>query len=134
METDVTGTAQTASEQGHEALERIFHEPSRLAIMSALCAAERGLAFVELRDACRLTDGNLNRHLKVLEEAGAVRIDKRFVDNKPRTTVRISAAGLSRFQEYLEALSLVLKQAQQALPSEAGAARSRAHGALPVRA
>lgn len=130
----MTGTTRNASEQGHEALERIFHEPSRLAIMSSLCASERGLAFVELRDACRLTDGNLNRHLKVLEEAGAVRIDKRFVDNKPRTTVRISAAGLSRFQEYLAALSVVLKQAQQSLPNEARAARGRIHSGLPVKA
>ncbi len=118
----------------NERLERVFHEPSRLAILSALCAAERGLPFVELRDVCRLTDGNLNRHLKVLEEAGTVRIDKRFVGNKPRTTVRISAEGLRRFQEYLAALSLVLKQAQQSLPSEAGETRNRVHGGLPARA
>lgn len=112
-------TTDADTERAHETLERIFHEPSRLAIMSALCAAERGLPFVELRDACRLTDGNLSRHLTALEEAGAIRIAKAFVSGKPRTTIRISAEGLRRFQEYLAALTVILKQAQQALPQEA---------------
>ena len=53
-----------------DALERLFHEPSRLAIMSALAAAERaGLTFTELKEQCRLTDGNLNRHLAALEDS-----------------------------------------------------------------
>lgn len=47
-------------------LERIFHEPNRLAVMSHLAAAAQGLTFPALRDACGLTDGNLNRHLKAL--------------------------------------------------------------------
>ena len=101
-----------------EALEKIFHEPNRLAIMSALCAADVGLSFNELKEACRLTDGNLNRHLKVLEEAGAVRIRKSFVASKPRTTVTLSKKGLDRFGEYLEALAGVLEKARAALPAE----------------
>ena len=101
-----------------DALERIFHEPNRLAIMSAVCGAEKGLSFSELKTVCGLTDGNLNRHLKVLEEASAVRIDKRFVDGKPRTTVHLSKTGLKRFNEYLEALADVLKAAKRALPAE----------------
>lgn len=101
---------------GAEALERIFHEPSRLAIMSALCAAEDGLTFTELKNVCALTDGNLNRHLKVLDEAGVVKIDKQFVDAKPRTTIQLSKDGLDRFSEYLAALGEVLKAAGQALP------------------
>lgn len=101
-----------------EALERIFHEPNRLAIMSALCAADDGLTFNELKETCRLTDGNLNRHLKALEESGAVRIRKTFVDLKPRTTVTLSKQGLDRFAEYLEALSDVLERARTALPAE----------------
>ena len=100
-----------------EALEKIFHEPNRLAIMSALCAADNGLSFNELKDTCRLTDGNLNRHLKALENAGAVRIRKSFVASKPRTTVTLSKKGLDRFGEYLEALSGVLERARAALPA-----------------
>jgi len=111
----------TRGSKPHEALERLFHEPNRLAIVSALCAADDGLPFVGLRDACGLTDGNLNRHLKVLEEAGAVRIGKKFVDDKPRTTVRLSREGLQRFQDYLEVLTAVLKQAHRALPATAKA-------------
>jgi DNA-binding transcriptional ArsR family regulator len=99
-----------------DALERLFHEPNRLAIMSALCAADGGLTFNELKDACVLTDGNLNRHLKALEEAGAVRVEKTFVGVKPRTTVFLSDRGLTRFREYLDALEAVLDRARRTLP------------------
>lgn len=102
-------------------LEKIFHEPNRLAIMSSLCTAEGSqLTFTDIKVRCNLTDGNLNRHLKVLEEAGAVIIRKAFVDNKPRTTVKLSKEGLERFSEYLEALSGVLKKARRALVKEKG--------------
>ena len=74
------------------------------------------MSFGELKEACCLTDGNLNRHLKVLEEAGVIKIQKEFLDNKPRTTVRISGKGLDRFNEYLGALNEVLLKARQALP------------------
>ena len=100
-----------------EALERLFHEPNRLAIISALCAAERGLTFSELKASCRLTDGNLNRHLKALEEAGIVCSTKAFIGLKPRTTIRLSAKGLARFRDYLNALETVLEQARRALPA-----------------
>ena len=102
----------------YDALERIFHEPNRLAITSALCAADDGLSFNELKETCNLTDGNLNRHLKVLEEEGVVKVRKAFVDSKPRTTVSISKVGLDRFTEYLDALSEVLKKAKKAVPAE----------------
>ena len=57
-------------------LERIFHEPNRMAILSALCAAGDPLSFTELKALSGLTDGNLSRHLKALEEAGIIRIQK----------------------------------------------------------
>ncbi len=100
----------------YDALGKLFHEPNRLAIMSALCSARGGMTFVELKSACNLTDGNLNRHLKVLEEAGAVKIKKEFVDSKPRTTVLVTPKGVNRFNEYLGALSAVLSQARKAVP------------------
>jgi len=105
-------------ENPYEALEKIFHEPNRLAIMSALCAADDGLSFRELKEQCELTDGNLNRHLKVLQEAKAVRVKKSFVDQKPRTTVWLSKSGLARFSEYLGALDDVLKKAKNAMPAK----------------
>lgn len=100
-----------------DSLEKIFHEPNRLSIMSALCAAKAGLSFPELKQICKLTDGNLNRHLKVLSDNSAVRIKKKFVDDKPRTTVTLSAKGLARFQEYLSALEQVLVTARGAISS-----------------
>ncbi|MDD4872113.1 MAG: transcriptional regulator [Kiritimatiellae bacterium] len=109
---------QIQNENLYDALEKIFHEPNRLAIMSAVCAADEGLSFNELKEACNLTDGNLNRHLKVLEDAGTIRIEKKFIDVKPRTTVIITGKGLDRFNEYLSALSEVLKKAKKAIPED----------------
>ena len=106
------------AENETNALERLFHEPSRMAILSALCAAGDPLPFTELKAATGLTDGNLSRHLKALEEAGVVRIRKTFVGVKPRTTVSLTEKGLKRFEEYLDALSDVLRKAKQALAGE----------------
>ncbi len=96
-------------------LERVFHEPGRLAVMSALGGAPAGLVFTNLKEECRLTDGNLNRHLKVLQDAGAVRLEKEFVGLKPRTTVFLSDQGRESFLRYLEALEQVLRQAEKKL-------------------
>jgi DNA-binding transcriptional ArsR family regulator len=101
-----------------DVLEKIFHEPNRLAIVSAVCAAERGIPFTDLKTACRLTDGNLNRHLKALEEEGVIRIDKSFVQSRPRTTIYLTKTGLKRFNEYLGALTKVLEKARQAAGAE----------------
>jgi DNA-binding transcriptional ArsR family regulator len=108
-------------ESPFDALEKVFHEPNRLAIMSALCAADDELSFSDLKTACKLTDGNLNRHLKVLEEAGVVKVRKAFVRGKPRTTLSLSRKGLTRFTEYLGALGHVLEQAQRAVTAESRA-------------
>lgn len=118
-----------------DALERIFHEPSRLAIMAALCAAEPdGLSFTELKQGCDLTDGNLNRHLSVLLEAGAVRQTKEFVGVKPRTTVFVTRPGLKRFSQYLDALQQALQAAQAALPSPVRRATPPTAQLRPARA
>jgi DNA-binding transcriptional ArsR family regulator len=101
-----------------EVLERIFHEPNRLSIMSVLCASDKKLSFNEIKKECSLTDGNLSRHLKVLEDAAVIAIKKKFVGNKPQTTVSISASGLERFNEYLAALTEVLNKAKKALKPE----------------
>jgi DNA-binding transcriptional ArsR family regulator len=99
-------------------LEKLFHEPNRLAILSALASADgEGLSFGELRVVCRLTDGNLNRHLAALEEEGIVRVTKTFVERKPRTTIMPTSKGLDRFASYLAALERVLGEARDALPA-----------------
>mgnify|MGYP006286549699 FL=1 len=92
-------------------LERVFHEPGRLAIMSGLLGAPNGLTFTELKKSTGLTDGNLNRHLKTLAEASVVAIRKRIVKNRPQTLVVLSRRGRKDFLAYLEALEAVLLDA-----------------------
>ena len=99
----------------YAALERVYHEPSRLSIMSALAATNEGKTFNELKQECELTDGNLSRHLKALEDIRAVRIKKSFVGSKPRTTVLLTAAGRESFLNYLNTLEEVLKKAAEAM-------------------
>ncbi|HEC03888.1 MAG TPA: ArsR family transcriptional regulator [Phycisphaerales bacterium] len=92
-------------------LERIFHEPGRLAIMSGLLGSPNGLTFAQLKKAGNMTDGNLSRHLKALEKANAVTIKKRFVKNRPQTMVALSKRGRKDFLAYLQALEAVLLDA-----------------------
>ena len=99
-------------------LRNVFHEPSRLAIMSALCNAGDGLKFNELKEECDLTDGNLSRHLRALEEEKAIRIKKAFVKGKPQTTIYLTDRGRESFIEYLQALEEVLKKAAESLAQE----------------
>ena len=106
----------------YAALTRIFHEPNRLAIMSVLCNAEEGVTFNSLKEECDLTDGNLSRHLKTLEETKAIRIRKSFVKGKPQTTIYLTERGRQNFIDYLEALKLALQKAAESLAQEKEAA------------
>lgn len=98
-------------------LKKTFHEPNRLAIVSALLSALEGMTFSEIKTSCQLTDGNLSRHLKTLESEGVVRIHKAFQNNKPQTSVVMTERGRQAFMEYLKALEAVLKQATKAVKS-----------------
>ncbi|NCC51254.1 MAG: ArsR family transcriptional regulator [Spartobacteria bacterium] len=102
----------------YSALERLFHEPHRLAIMSALCRSGQGQSFNQLKNECGLTDGNLSRHLKTLGDAGIVLIQKSFIGTKPHTTVYATDEGREHFVSYLRALEEVLKQAVDAVSRE----------------
>ncbi len=100
-----------------------MHEPNRLAIISALAAAVDGLSFSELKEACCLTDGNLNRHLKALEEEAIIAQHKDTLEGKrPRTTITLTPEGRKRFVKYLATLEEVLAQAAASVgsPSPAG--------------
>jgi len=97
-----------------------MHEPNRLAIMSALAAAVEGLSFSELKDVCNLTDGNLNRHLKALEDDDIIAQHKEATDGKrPRTTITMTPAGRKRFVKYLATLEEVLAQAAASVKAPA---------------
>ena len=102
----------SAGRYAYEGLDRALHEKARLGIMMALAAAPDGLLFAELKSLCTLTDGNLNRHLKVLVEAGLMEIWKGKENQRSKTLGRITRAGRERFTAYLAELEKVLRDAR----------------------
>jgi len=96
----------------YEGLDRIVHEKARLGIMTSLIARPDGLVFVELKQLCALTDGNLSRHMEVLREAGLVEIWKGYDKKRPQTLYRLTAEGRQKFVEYLAELERVIKDAR----------------------
>lgn len=92
-------------------LNETIHQPVRLRIMSALVALEAGneVDFTYLRDLLKVTDGNLGAHLRKLEEAGYIAVNKVFVDRKPRTYVAVTDYGRQVFEEHVAALQSILK-------------------------
>jgi DNA-binding transcriptional ArsR family regulator len=95
----------------YEGIDRVIHEKARLSIVASLASHPDGLLFNDLKEVCALTDGNLSRHLAVLQEAGVVEMKKSFQDKKPQTWCRITAAGRRRFGDYVEELERVVSDA-----------------------
>ncbi len=99
------------SQFDHTALDDVIHGRLRLGIMAYLSTVSPA-PFVELKAKVNATDGNLSAHLSKLEEAGYVRIDKTFVDKKPRTNVRLTAQGRKAWIDYLDKLQGLLNAAE----------------------
>ena len=95
-------------------LDGVFHGKARLAIVTALAGSPAGLGFTQLKSLCGLTDGNLNRHLQVLDEAGYVAIEKDRGGARPVTRCRLSEQGRADFCAYLLRLEEVVRQAKSA--------------------
>jgi DNA-binding MarR family transcriptional regulator len=104
----------------YEGLDRVIHERARLSILTSLITNSKGVAFSDLKQLCSLTDGNLCRHLQVLETAGMVAIAKGTERNRPLTVCRITPAGRRRYLEYLETLEQVVRDAASGSKNEAG--------------
>jgi DNA-binding MarR family transcriptional regulator len=90
-------------------LDRVIHEKGRLAIMSMLAATPE-LSFTELRDTLGMTDGNLNTHIRTLQEAGYIAVSKSYEKNRPLTTCSLTAAGRKSFASYIDLLEQILEQ------------------------
>ena len=88
-------------------LDDAIHSRIRLAAMSVLAAVEEA-EFAWLRDRIGATDGNLGAHMRRLEDAGYVEVEKRFVDRRPVTAYRLSASGREAFRRYVERLETML--------------------------
>jgi DNA-binding HxlR family transcriptional regulator len=107
----------------YDGLDRVIHEKARLGLLTSLMAHPKGLAFADLKQLCRLTDGNLSRHLQVLQEAGLVDVIKGYEGNRPHTTCRLTKAGRRRFLDYLAVLEQLVRDAAQAAGPDEGAPR-----------
>jgi DNA-binding MarR family transcriptional regulator len=95
----------------YEGLDRVIHERARLSVLTSLITNPKGLAFNDLKQLCALTDGNLSRHLSVLENAKMVEIIRGHDRNRPQTVCRITASGRKRYLEYLTTLEQVVRDA-----------------------
>jgi DNA-binding MarR family transcriptional regulator len=102
----------------YEGLDRVIHEHARLSILTCLITNPKPLTFSDLKQLCSLTDGNLSRHLAVLEEAKMVQIVKGHDRNRPQTVCKITPSGRKRYLEYLSTLEQVVKDAAKVSKDE----------------
>jgi DNA-binding MarR family transcriptional regulator len=116
----------------YQGLDRVIHERARLSVLTSLVTNPKGLAFGDLKQLCALTDGNLSRHLRVLEKGKMVEIVKKHDRNRPQTVCRITTSGRARYVEYLSTLEQVVRDAAKV--TEEGPAAGLAHGWAPSRA
>lgn len=91
-------------------LDKLLHEPARLAVVSALSACEAA-DFVFLQRITGLSKGNLSAHLSKLEAGGVVMIHKEFVGKIPRTVVSLTTGGRQSITEYWDRLERLKNEA-----------------------
>ena len=102
----------TAGSRDYSALaeiDRLVHEPARLAVLALLYVVESA-DFTFLMNQTGLSWGNLSAHLSKLEEAGYLEVEKSFKGRRPNTNLRLTTAGRSAFQEYRRRLKQVLDE------------------------
>lgn len=90
-----------------ENINKAFESRARLGIMSVLMVEDK-VDFTTLKEALQLTDGNLASHLRALEEAQYLRVEKQFVGRKPNTTYLATEVGREAFRNHLDALEQLI--------------------------
>ncbi len=116
----------------YDGLDRVLHEKARLGILTSLAARAEGLLFGDLKALCNLTDGNLSRHLTVLQEAGIVEIHKGYKGRRPQTLCRLTEGGKKRYLAYIAVLESVLGDASDAARASRRARRTMPEGWSPA--
>jgi DNA-binding transcriptional ArsR family regulator len=107
-------------------LDRVLHERARLGILTCLLSTTSSrVTFNDLRELCDLTDGNLSRHLKALEEADVVHLEREQTGSRPLTWISFTKSGRKRFLDYVEVLESIVQ-------SSSAAARTRRGGDAPA--
>ena len=116
----------------YEGLDRVIHEKARLGVLTSLVTHPKGLVFGDLKALCDLTDGNLSRHLQLLQESKLVEVWKGFKNNRPQTLVRLTDDGRKRFLEYVQELEQVVADAMAAAGRAAPARLPMSKGFSPA--
>lgn len=96
-------------------LDRLIHEPARLAILTALASC-KSADFLFLQRLTGLSGGNLSSHIAKLEEAGLLRVEKQFVDKRPNTRIEISEQGRKSVREHWKKLDQLGEKAREWTP------------------
>ena len=91
-------------------LDPVIHAQARLRVVAALSTLADGdkLSFPRLQEILAMTAGNLSVHLRKLEDAGYVAMDKRFVDRKPQTSYALTERGRTALLDYVAHLERLL--------------------------
>ena len=89
--------------------DKLVHQPTRLQIFAYLYQHGQ-TRFPDLVKALDVTEGNLSSHLQKMEDAGAVRVEKQFVDRKPQTTYELTAEGREKFENHIGTLESLIDQ------------------------
>jgi DNA-binding MarR family transcriptional regulator len=124
--------AEGAGRYAYDGLDRVIHEKARLGILTSLVSHPSGLLFVDLKELCGLTDGNLNRHLHVLQEAELVEVWKGTHNNRPQTLCRLTERGRAKFLAYIAALEKVVADAAQSVRAQESRQRGVQKGWSPA--
>jgi DNA-binding MarR family transcriptional regulator len=85
----------------------LVHQPTRLRVFAYLYRYGSA-TFPELVEELDLTEGNLSSHLSTMEDAGAVAVEKEFVDRRPQTTYELTPLGEELFEEHVETLEALI--------------------------
>ncbi len=103
------------TERGAPRLDRVVHERSRLRMLAHLASSPVGEAgFVELREALGMSAGNLSVQLRTLAAAGLVVLAKGYRENRPSTTVRLTAKGEQALAGYLDEMESFIRALRSA--------------------
>jgi len=102
--------SKSSDEESHsiQKIDKIIHEPARLLLMAHLFVVESA-DFLFLQRQTGLTWGNISSHLRKLEDAGYVAVEKEFIDKKPHTTLKLTDKGRTAFQEYRKNMKQVFE-------------------------
>ena len=117
-----TAISASSARSALDDIDRVFHEKARLGIMTTIVGSQDGMNFNELKELCDLTDGNLNRHLKVLVDTSVLSVRKTGQGRNTNSHYKLTAKGRKAFEKYLTALEAILNAAKKSADGRASSA------------